>query len=278
MNSFSLATMRLAMRSVARQNIQNVLITLWGDDGKECSFFSLLPSLYAIRQFANGNEDMNLIKESFYKLFNVSYDDFMLLDIPNSTLLDEYQESFLVNYRGNPSKSLLYADPFMGKFDIALSKVGEIPYLDYAKQIEAGGKRAGEFVYLFETLSSLCEVLAVKSDLGIKTRCAYENKDKKALALLIQDYEKLQELLKKFHLKFHALWKRENKTFGWEIQDARLGGLICRLNTCARELEAYLKGEIIQIDELEEQLLPTGGNDTGLDLNHYIGNMSYCIL
>ena len=50
-NQHSLATMKPAMRACRDCGIQNVLITMWGDNGKECSFYSLLPSLFAIRQF-----------------------------------------------------------------------------------------------------------------------------------------------------------------------------------------------------------------------------------
>ena len=47
-----------------------------------------------------------------------------------------------------------------------------------------------------------------------------------------------------------------NKTYGFEVQDARLGGLKRRLENCRERLLAYANGEIEQIEELEETLLP----------------------
>ena len=48
---------------------------------------------------------------------------------------------------------------------------------------------------------------------------------------------------------------KENKPQGWEIQDARLGGLIRRIKTCRERLQKYLTGRIEKIDELEEEIL-----------------------
>ncbi len=274
LNAFSLASMKPAMESVYENGIQNVFITMWGDDGKECSFYSVLPSLYAIRQFANGNTDMESIKKGFYSIFKVKFDDFMTLDIPNRTAADKFDGDKMTDPFGNPCKSLLFTDPFMGKFDIALSKIRAIPYVDYAKQLASAGKRAGKYAYIFESLSALCEALSVKAELGVKTRRAYDAKDKKAIAALAKDYTKAQKLLGKFHEKFYTLWHKENKSFGWEIQDARIGGLIRRLGTCAKELELFAKGKIERIDELEEQLLSAGNGDR-LAWNNYAKNFTY---
>ena len=51
------------------------------------------------------------------------------------------------------------------------------------------------------------------------------------------------------------MWHKENKTFGWEIQDARIGGLIQRVKTCARRINDYLTGKLENIEELEVDIL-----------------------
>ena len=71
LGGFTLKTMKPAMESVREYGIQNVLITMWGDNGAECSVFSQLHTLYAIRQFSDGNFKMEKIEKGFYQLFSL---------------------------------------------------------------------------------------------------------------------------------------------------------------------------------------------------------------
>lgn len=255
LNRFTLLTMKPAMQSVLEHGVKDVLITMWGDGGKECSFFALLPSLYTIRRYADGDFDEEKIKQGFKQLFGLDYDDFMSLDLPNQTdkpfIYKDGQE-----LQQNPCALLLYSDPFMGLKDKIYADCPEIPYREYAKRIKEAKKNAGEYAYIFETLSLLCRALEIKARLGIKTRLAYEKKDKKTLALSVKDYGKAARRIKAFHKEFCALWHKENKPQGWEVQDARLGGLIMRLYTCQNRLRDYVKGKTDKIEELEEELLP----------------------
>ena len=52
------------------------------------------------------------------------------------------------------------------------------------------------------------------------------------------------------------MWMHENKAFGWEVQEVRIGGIRARLNTCKDRLQAYLSGKLDCIEELEEDVLP----------------------
>ena len=255
LNDLTLLTMKPAMESVIELGIKDVLITVWNDNGGECSFYGVLASLYAIRQYANGNFDEAKIKEGFEALFGISYDDFMTLDLPN-----RMEKPFIYKdgqrLQQNPCTILLYSDPFMGIKDAIYERMPEIPYKAYAKKLNAAGKRAKEYGYLFYVLAALCKALSKKARLGVKTRAAYARKDKQALQELVKDYEKSIRYVKEFHEALFALWHKENKPFGWEVQDMRLGGLITRLKTCKKRLQSYISGETERIDELEEELLP----------------------
>ncbi len=252
LNDIALKLMKPAMESVRANGIKHVIMTMWGDDGKECSFFASLPSLYAIRQYADGNMSDEDIKKGFYKIFGVSFDDFMLLDIPNKLGTGELKKL-------NPCKSLLYNDPFMGIMDNTLESTPTIPYAEFAKTLKDTALRTKEFSYLFNAMSKLCDVLEIKAYLGIKTRKAYRAKDKKELSVLIEDYQETVTRLEAFHEAFYAVWHKENKPQGWEIQDIRLGGLSRRIKTCAKRLQDYVNGTIEKIDELEEDILPRDG-------------------
>ena len=59
-----------------------------------------------------------------------------------------------------------------------------------------------------------------------------------------------------FYVAFEKQWKRENKSFGFEIQTIRIGGLDRRLADTARILKQYANGELACIEELEETYQP----------------------
>ena len=249
-NEFSLCTMQSAMKSVAELGVEDVMITAWGDNGSECSFYAILPALYAIRQFADGNFDRAKIEDGFYKTFKMKFEDWMLLDIPNKTAATQTD-----GYPHNPCKALLYNDLFLGIVDKKVQNEKPIPYLQYASELAKAAKRVGNYGYIFDTLSKLCNVLAVKAELGIRTRRAYQAQNKRELGGIVREYDGLVKRLEEFHTAFRAQWHRENKPQGFEVQDARIGGVIQRTKTCAMRLREYLKGRIPVLDELEEVLL-----------------------
>lgn len=244
-----------AMQNVIKHGIKKALITIWGDDGKECSAFALLPTLYAFRQFANGNFDIENIKVGFKALFGFDFDGFMYLDKVNCS-----KKNFELASAENPCKSLLYNDCFLGTVDKDLEDEGELPFALWAEKIKGVGKNMGEFKYLFDTLSSLADLLAIKYDLGIRTRKAYKQGDICLLKQLIKDYTLTEQRLDTFYKNFKDLWFRENKPHGWEVQDIRLGALAKRLSYCKDTLSAYVEGKIEKIPELEEEIYNYNNN------------------
>lgn len=58
-----------------------------------------------------------------------------------------------------------------------------------------------------------------------------------------------------FYSAFKTLWYKENKSFGFEVQDARIGGVMNRVRSCRERIEEYLLSGT-EIEELETELLP----------------------
>ncbi len=268
-NQFSLHTMRPAIESVREHGIRDVLMTMWGDNGAECSFYSVLPSLYTVRQYADGNFDEVKIKKGFWELFGLDYDSFMLLDLPNALA----RPNGAMNNE-NPCRTLLYSDCLLGHKDLAAAKYPDFDYERAARKIKKAGKSAGEYKYIFDAMSSLCAVMEIKKDLGIFTRKYYESGDKESLKTLAVRYDLCIRRLKVFYKSFKTLWFTENKTFGWEIQDVRLGGLICRLQTCRDVIKDYADGKTERIYELDEPLLEVNNSF----VQWYKEVISYCEL
>ena len=64
-NRFTLKTMKPAMDVCRERGVDNIFFTLWGDNGKECSYFTLLPSLYYLKRYYDGVTDRKQIAEEF---------------------------------------------------------------------------------------------------------------------------------------------------------------------------------------------------------------------
>ena len=118
-----------------------------------------------------------------------------------------------------------------------------------------------KWAYMFESAAALADALALKYDLGIRTRAAYLAGDKDELRELAKkDYVKVYKLIEKFALAFEKQWNIECKVFGFEVLDIRLGGLARRLQTAKERIEGNLAGGLTALPELEEPRLPNNGN------------------
>lgn len=254
-NRHSLETMKPAMKACREFNVDNVFITMWGDNGKECSFYALLPSLYAIKRFYDGETRLGTIKKEFYDITGEKFDELTSLDLPDMVNFGEAANYSVI------SKAMLYSDPFNGFLDSTIT-AGEFyrHYVNCAKRFAKYAKHSN-YGYIFKSMQKLCNVLAVKNDLGVRTRQYYQDGDKNALKELIADYKKVERDLKEFYSAFKELWFRENKPHGFDVQDLRLGGLMNRMKSCRERLEQYVNGEIDAIPELEEKLLDFYGNE-----------------
>lgn len=246
-NTFSMETTAAAMKAIRACGVEGWFMTVWGDDGNECSPLMILPSLLYAIETAKGCTDMEAIKKKFYEITGADFDTFLLLD--------ELDKPGGV-HKNNPSKYLLYNDPFMGIYDLRCREEDADHYRALAEKLQtAQGK--GIFEIYFEDYQKLCEVLAVKSTLGMRTRACYAAKDLEALKKLAEeDYPLALQKIKEYYTVFRKCWMQEKKPQGFEIQDIRLGGLKQRLENCRERLLAYVNGEEECLPELEENLLP----------------------
>ncbi len=256
-NALSLLCLKNAIECAGENGLKNFLITTWGDDGGETSRFSLLPPLFYASEIYRGNRDMDDIKEKFEKLFGIAFDDFMKLDYPSTK-----DEKINPHYE-TPDRCLLFNDPFAGIYDDLVTEdypKWEKNFADHAKELHALENNA-EYGYLFSSAAALCELMSVKVALGYKTRKAYKAGDKAALKNLLPEYIKAVELTENFYQKFKTVWHTENKAYGFEVQDMRLGGLKKRLKYCHNMIKLYIEGKLDKIDQLEDEILETSGGD-----------------
>lgn len=251
-----------AMESAREQGIENIFITMWGDNGGECSYYSLLPALYTLRRAYDGVTDGAVIKAEFAEITGENYDEMLALDLPNYVAGNRCSV-------GNVSKNMLYNDPFFGMLDSEVKAGAPAEFAAHSATLSGYAKNSKHYGYLFESAAALCDLLSVKYDLGVRTRAAYQAGDKAALRAVMGDYGVAIAKTEAFYSKFSALWYTENKPHGFDVQDIRIGGLLQRLKACRERLNAYLGGVLTELPELEEKILTwDGGPRTGEGAPH----------
>ncbi len=261
-NRFTLESMIPAINACKKHKIKDVFMTMWGDDGAECSHFSQLPSLFYIAEYAKGNTDEAKIKAKFKRLIGIDYDKFMEIDSPNDVM--EY-----VGHPRNPSKYMLYSDYFNDFMDYTVKLgVGE-KYAECAQKLHATAKESRRYGYVFDAAAKLCDVLAIKYELGLRTRLAYEKGDKAELERLAKnEYVKVAKLLDVYGKAFEKQWFMDNKPCGFDVQDHRIGAIIRRTDACRRRILDYVNGKIDGIEELDEALLPFRAKEETTNVNN----------
>jgi hypothetical protein len=246
-NRFALETMMPAMEAASECGFKNILFTVWGDFGKECSYYSILPALFTAKKVYEGISDIDTIKRLFKEVTGEDYDHMMDLDIPNYVGGNKC-------VMGNVSKHMLYSDPFLGFLDSTVKQGVTEEYKEHAKLLRSHGE-GSQFKYIYNFLASLCDLLSYKYDLGKKTRTIYKANDKEQLKVLIETYDIVLEKLEVFYNEFINVWFTECKPNGFEVHDIKLGGLKQRLIHCKARLQDYLNGTLTSIPELEEEIL-----------------------
>ncbi|MBQ4612000.1 MAG: family 20 glycosylhydrolase [Clostridia bacterium] len=229
--------------------LTRLVVGLWGDNGNEASSYSVLPTLVYTACVAQGIFDKEEICQKFREWVGGEIDDFMLLDLP------EYTPDYMLGMPNTPAKYQLYNDCFLGKLDKMVAPFDTANYAKYAEQIADAGARAGEYKYVFDTLAALCSVLALKADIGIRSRKVYREGTREELDKLIADYHEMIKRMEHFYACHRIQWDKENKPHGYEVQDIRMGGLIGRMRHCCRRLEDYRDGKLDRIMELEDDIL-----------------------
>lgn len=249
-NYYSIDRNDLHLAVSREEKIPLVIATAWGDNGGEASNFSILPTLqqYAEYCYANG-EDRAWLSKRFEETFGISFKDFMLLDTPN-LLSDTDLTKRNIRY----AKHFLYNDSLGGWFDCS---VKEQYSAEFAQKAEALSKvSANEFSYLFKAAEMLCRALSLKATLSLDIRNAYHNDDKNSLKEIAAN--RIPATIAAVNQYIEAAreeWYIDNKTFGFDVIELRLGGLKERLNSTKLRLESYLNGDIDKIEQLEEPLL-----------------------
>lgn len=250
-NRFSIEATKAALKACRENGVKEAFFTSWKDDGSESSIWSNLPALWYAAEYARGNYEEEAIAAGFKKLFGMTLDEFLHIE-------DAERDGDSTEIR-NPSKYMLYSDPFLGIFDRTVSKENADLYAKTYEQLLPLCK--GKFGYMFKTIANLCHLQEKRCLLGVNARTAYRSGDKEQIGRVIEDFRETEKRLRVFASSFEAQWEKECKPFGYERHDIRLGGALRRLEHCRRRLEQFAAGKLKSIPELDEDILLLSDKD-----------------
>ena len=249
--SHSLKNTLPALRACKKYGTKEVLATLW-NNGSESA---LVHSLAGLAWYADfdyvGEYDEESVKECFALSTGLKYEDMMLLEGLEHPTADAFCAT----------RALLYNDPLLGLADAHLGS-GEGLSAHYArltKEISEIADRQGYMAPSFKTLAALSDVLENKADFGLRLTAAYKEGDRETLEALLAECDVLTEKLRALHEAHRASFHFYNRPFGFELHDARYGGLISRFATAKMRIADYLSGKIEKMEELECERLPLRG-------------------
>ena len=109
----------------------------------------------------------------------------------------------------------------------------------------------------------------------MKIRRAYNADDIDELLKCADVLSELSDDYKEFYKKLCSVWNRENKPFGFEVFEERIGGMLMRFKSCGEKIIKYCRAETERIDELEEEILWYGDENSKGELlsEHFYNNM-----
>lgn len=257
-----------ALNACLKEKVKEVIIAAWGDDGNECSFFTIIPVLAETSVMNYGGFNIDDIQSLVKALTGDNLEDFFALDLP------DFVNEMDVPLYYNPSKYLLYQDVLLGMFDPQVKEFFAEKYTEFAENLHRKSLNSQRFDYIYDNLSKLCNVLSIKADIGIRLRRAYKSKDNNSLKKISNELDELIVRLQDFERSNEKQWMIECRPFGYEILNGRFGFLKNRIQFAKKRIIDYLNGDISVIDELEADILPFDGRDDEVSWNLWYRNIS----
>lgn len=242
-----------ALAACKKAGVKLILATAWGDDGAECNLAAALPALQLYGEYMyTGRYDPAALAARVRRCCHADAQAFF--DLSQLNLLPG-----LHGRPGNPinaCKFLLYQDPLVQLFE---ADTASIPMAAHFAQLTPLYTRHAaenpEFALLFRFYAALSDTLAKKCAWHERAAGIVRGQDRAAAAALAQTVPEIIQSVEALRAVWSELWYAGNKPYGFEIIDARLGGVRARLLTAAARMDAFARGELTDIPELSSETL-----------------------
>lgn len=253
-----------ALKACVEKGVKEVIVTMWGDNGQETTWFAGLPGIQMYAEFRYCGKDTDSVTE---ELLSSRMKDCIGADLEafkDMARVDMFKDGKKFReFPANPSKAVLWSNPMMGLYDKDLENAGGIfdltsHYGEYAAKLKAHASSGNAFSWLFDFPAELAKLCQSKWNLGLRLKAAYEAGDKDALGKISDEMTRLIAQVKVLRKAHRNQWMRNCKSFGWDVMDIRYGALMCQMETGADRVKAYSEGKLEALEELAEERLPYG--------------------
>lgn len=250
------ATMNAAMPACKRKNVQDVFAAVWGDDGCETDYMFSLPGAVLLAEHCyRPYIDDASVDAKCRLLFGV---DLRSLRLMGDAVHPKDGETLSV-------KRILYSDILAGLADCDTADPEIIQhYHRLEHEFQRYAKAEGSFQDYFTYLACICRTAADKVEISIQIH--QKDKLEQVRDVLLPALKEDYLALKNIHM---LLWYRNYKPFGFEVMDGRYGTKYARIDTAIYRIDAYLKGDISALEEVDEKRLPFEDNHKWC--NSYVG-------
>lgn len=253
----TIRTATAALTACKKAGVDFALATVWGDNGQESSRCCALPGMQLYAEFSyTGSYDLEQLKTRFQTCCNGNLQQFLELSAFN--FLPDMEVCACRPL--NMAKYLLYQDPLvqlflkdMEGFDAASH------YVALAKKYHVYAQQEGEYMLQMQFYALLADILSVKCRWHQNIRELVLQKKRDEAKALCDSLLSLVEKLEELRLLWGEIWQADNKPFGFEILDGRMGALQARLKTAAERVTTWAEGDSHEsLEEFHEEVLPFG--------------------
>ena len=241
-------TLLMSAQAAVESGIDEFFVTSWGDDGRECSSFFGLGAMLQIAEYNRTGELPN--EEQLSRLAEtigcMDYDTMLLGEVFNRPLDDTFSEG----------KRILWSDLLMNSSRTFRHEIPEV-FRQAAQKVQPLIDRNDRWLTEYQFEKQVFETAAAKCDVLVQLRKAYIEGDtaylQDAVTRLLPNLYSSYEALESIH---RTLWLKDYKGIGWQVLSARYGAQLMRIRYATDRLQAYLMGEITEIEELIPEPYP----------------------
>ena len=249
-----------AVEACCAHGVQEIMVTLWGDDGDETPLAAVLPglALFGLLRFGTADPSQTdamcrLLSDTPLAVYEAMERLDLIPDLPEKNL-----EALI------PHKLLLYGDLaselFMGSITHDPQRLSRHyrdlseTYLHMEQSIRDNHLRSILTMY-----HHLAASISARIDAAIALHQGYARKEIAAMADAAEKLEHFAACAGQLHAATVPVWSSECKGQGMEIIDLRLGGIQARAHALIQRLTLYREGLLDTLTELDEPELPYAG-------------------
>lgn len=250
----TVSTVKPCIDACRKTGVDEIIFTMWGDDGGYCEFDSAFAGMAWAADYAfNVKSDDERIEKFFQSVCGSSY----RLQLDASELeITVFKEDGTPHY-DIIAAAVLWDDPLMGIIhheylffdkDVWENTIASLRRTAEKISEHRRDKNAGHINHAW----NICNTLIRKLEFRSSMMKAYSENDRSALAELKE--KSISDVINAIQMlndSFREQWIRSYKSYGAEIMQIRLAGLCERHRETGRRIQEYLDGKTSSINELE---------------------------